>query len=253
MMRSARLAAATAAFLLLAPAAPAAARAYDVHIYRVTALNLEYRVQTKVDGQPRVDEGTALDGTAVWRTTFRGPVGRFGFVRISRNAAFLRIARDGNLAARANATATLQGNWTETTIRSGDAGPVTETNSGTCTGQASRPVELRGEFRRRRGGAYAFSIALPRNPPEPGGQCPVTQRGNYPNFFPAGGTILPGAGSRTLRLNYRRSRRYNEDGAVVDETATFTGTVAMARVKLCPFRRGGNQYGCAGFNPDSLG
>ena len=62
-----------AAGLLALPSA-AGARAYDVHIYKVTSVNLEHRVVTSVDGTARPDEGTALDGTATWTTQLRGPV-----------------------------------------------------------------------------------------------------------------------------------------------------------------------------------
>jgi len=218
----------------------------------VTAVNLQYRVQTNVDGQPRVGEGAALDGSATRSTVIRGPVGPFGFARTSRNAAFMRIALNGSLAARANATTTLQGNWTETRLNEEGFGPPVETRSGTCGGQGSGRVDLAGLFRRRRGGVYAFFLVVPRQLPV-AGPCPVDERGSDPSTVAAVRTVSPGAGTRIMRFNYRRSRRYNEDGAVVDEVHSLTGTIAIRRVKLCIFRRGFNQYGCAGYNPDSLG
>ena len=132
-------------------------------------MNLEHRVVTSVDGTARPDEGTALDGTATWTTQLRGLAGAFGYVRTSRNAAFLRISLNGSLTARVNANSRLTGNWTETTIRTAedDAGnrfPVTETRNGTCSGNRTGRVNLSAGFRRR-GGAYRFVLASPRTFP----------------------------------------------------------------------------------------
>jgi hypothetical protein len=244
-----------AAGLLALPAA-AGARAYDVHIYRVTSVNLQHRVETKVDGQPRPDQGAALDGTATWSTRFRGPVGAFGYARTSRNAAFLRISMNGSLTGRAGATATQQGSWTETTIRTAedDAGnryPVTETRSGTCGGSNTVRTNIGGVFRRS-GGVYRFLL----NPPQASvtlPDCEIRPRGSDPDFYTATASVRAGAGARTVRVSHQRTRTYTEDGAVVKETRSLTGTITMRRVKFCPFRRGGNQYGCVGLNPDGLG
>jgi hypothetical protein len=244
-----------AAGLLALPSA-AGARAYDVHIYKVTSVNLEHRVVTAVDGDPRPDQGAALDGTATWRTTLRGPVGAFGYARTSRNAAFLRISMNGSLTTRANATVTQQGSWTETTIRTAedDAGiryPVTETRSGTCGGGGSARTTLAGIFRRS-AGAYRF-LLLPPRAPVTLPPCAIEPRGRDFQSVSATAKVRAGAGARTLRVDQRSSRRYTEDGAVVNETRSLTGTITLRRVKFCPFRRGGNQYGCVGYNPDGLG
>jgi hypothetical protein len=244
-----------AAGLLMLPAG-AGARAYDVHIYRVTSVNLEHRVETKVDGQPRPDEGAALDGTATWSTRFRGPVGAFGYARTSRNAAFLRITMQGSLTARVNATTTQRGSWTETTIRTaednaGNRYPVTETRTGTCDGSDSVRTSVAGVFRRS-GGLYRFQLTPPQVPVTLPA-CGIQPRGRDAGFYTASARVRAGGGARMLRVSYRGSRRYTEDGAVVDETRSLTGTITMRRVKFCPFRRGGNQFGCVGQNVDGLG
>ena len=258
--RLASFAVAAAALCCLAAAPVQAASPYDIFIYRVTDVSIDVRTDFAVDGVPPRD-GDALDLLLTDTARLRGTTGGFRIGPTGRNVAFFRpgaITRKGTLTFRAReGTFVRTGNWTITTnrVHTDDADNeyvVTQTSSGVCNGSLRASLAFEGAFRRR-GPRLANELRATRFPDA--AEC---QRGpeRSPAFItttmPFGLTAVRMRSTLVVPISYRRTFRSAEDGATVVEAIAWSGRITLRRVKVCPYRRGLNQFGCAGYNADSL-
>jgi hypothetical protein len=248
-----------AAAVTFAGAVPAAhGKAYDVHIFKVTRVSLTGTVKYDV-----VPTGAGLTEHLVRTTTLSGkPGGRFRIGPEGRNVAFFRenVSSGGNFATGPVSTVFAQkGSYTltrEDRVFDANDNPhnvIVQESAGNCDDRRTGKASVKAVFRVR----ARKLVGL------------VTVPTDYPNLKDCQGTMdsLDGSitsptgiprsrafSARTLKvpISYRKATGATEDGATVSQVVTWKGTVTLSKVKKCPFRRGGNQFGCAGGNPDSL-
>jgi hypothetical protein len=260
MARARHLVAAGAAALLgIAALAPAAqAGRYDIHVYRITNVALDGRVDFRVDAT-----GAGLDETLTRTAKFRGaPTGPFRIGATGRNVAFFRegVLRAGTVQTGPLRTAFTQaGSWSETRERTeydqndNSRTVIEPVGQGTCADSRIARPSINGQFTTR-AGRLRGNFVLPEYPdfrrcprdPDYRNTLLVATQSTVPRSRAYSAAVL------TFPIRYRKVTSGREDGATTAQTVSWTGSITIRRVKKCVFRRGGNQFGCVRSNVDAL-
>jgi hypothetical protein len=189
------------------------------------------------------------------------PGGKFRLGGEGRNVAFFReaVSSGGHIQTGPLTTAFTQaGSYTatrESTVYDQNDQPhkvIEPESSGDCADSKTGHPAVAASFRVR-AGKLVGAFELPPYPDLKDCQG-VMDRVATVVSTPSGISRSRTRSARTLSfpIRYRKSTRRTEDGATISQVVTWSGTIALVKVKDCPFHRGSNQFGCAGGNPDSL-